>query len=638
MGITQPDVRGTAAPRRRVTGVDPRQVVAWLAAAWLIPTATHLLGVDWLLPPLVLALTAGLLRGGRTLLDRLVLATALLLGCCAVAGMLFTAWPFGLDPVPVAGAALTVLGGVSIASGRAPRLPRPTVADALTVATAAAALAYVALPYLRADSTGRLAMLLGADDNARHVSILDTLRRTGGYAWGYAPDEVPELFDALRFYPSGWHLTAGLLDGFVRSSTGTGDMAGVVDHHVWFLLGTYGVFAVALLWAVQWVGGPLLGGWRRLPVLAFLGVQLVYGDLPVLAILGFVSQLLGLTLLVVLVAVLARRTGGVREHVVLVCALVAGIGFAYELLLPSAGLAAVAWGLRRWRTLRPIRAFVVTVCGVAGAAALVPLALGALFGGHGTLIGAPGGVLGVSRGLLLALAALVAAAVVTRAGRRLAVWRSYVWTLAAVLALPAALLGYRAVTGNQAGYYLEKGLHAVFVTLLVGLAAVAVLLPRPRRAPLADLLPAALVAVAVAGLGGVVTDDVPYRPGRTETLNRMWHSGEAARGNRPTAERLRALDAAFPAEPGVATVVLTGDLYTTYTLTLNLSMLQRTSGLTDGVLYRPQGFDLEPASLAESLAQADGVVRIVVAAPDAEELVKRVRQARPGLRFEVVRP
>jgi hypothetical protein len=177
----------------------------------------------------------------------------------------------------------------------------------------------------------------------------------------------------------------------------------------------------------------------------------------------------------------------------------------------------------------------------------------------------------------------------------------------------------------------------VFVTLLVGLAAVAVLLPRPRRTPLADLVPAALAAVAVAALGGVVTDDVSYTPGRTEALNRMWHAGEAARNNRPTAERLLALDAAVPAEPGVATVVLTDDLYSTYTLTLNLSMLQRTSGLTDEVLYRPQGFHLEPASLAESLAQAGGPLRVVIAAPGAEELVKRVRQARPGLRFEVVR-
>jgi hypothetical protein len=628
---TAPVIRQRVENRSR----DPRLVAAWLAAAWLIPTVTHLLGVDWLLPPLVIVLTAGLMRGGRTLLDRLMLATALLLGCCGAAGMLFTAWPFGLAPVPVAGTALTVLGAFSVASGRTVTLPRPALTDAFTVATAGVAIAYVALPYLRTDATGRLALLLGADDNARHITIFDTLRRLGGYAWDQG--SLPDLYDVLRFYPSGWHLTAGLLDGFVRSSTATGDMASAVEHHVWFLLGTYGVFALAVTWAVQWIAGPLLGRWRRLPALAFVGIQLMYGELPVLSILGFASQLLGLTLLVLLVSVLARRTGGVREHVVRVGALVAGIGFAYELLLPSAALASAVWALRRRRALRRYKYFVVTLFSAAGGTATVPLVLGTLLGGHGKLIAAPGGVSGVSRGLLLALALVVAAAMLTRSGRRLAVWRSYAFSLGAVLALPAALLAYRAVTGNPAGYYLEKGLHAVLVTLLVGLGALALLLPRPRRTPLASLVPAVLVAAAVASIGGVLVDDVPYKPGRTETLNRLWHSGSPTRTNRPTAERVRALDARFPTEPGVATVVLTDDLYTTYTLTLYLSMLQRTSGLTQDVLYQPYGLSIEPAALAPVLAGLPHPVRVIVTTPGAEDAVRRMRQARPDLRLELVR-
>jgi hypothetical protein len=82
-----------APPTRRRTAV-----VFWLAAAWLVPVLAYARGVAAVLPPLVLALTAGLLRGGRTLLDRRVLATALLLGAVAAAGLLCSAGPWGTAP------------------------------------------------------------------------------------------------------------------------------------------------------------------------------------------------------------------------------------------------------------------------------------------------------------------------------------------------------------------------------------------------------------------------------------------------------------------------------------------------------------------------------------------------------------
>src|SRR6266508_6915041 len=61
----------------------------WLSAAvlcWLVPVATHLLRIDAVLPVVIWLGTASLLRGGRTLLDRVMLAAGLLVGVVGVAG------------------------------------------------------------------------------------------------------------------------------------------------------------------------------------------------------------------------------------------------------------------------------------------------------------------------------------------------------------------------------------------------------------------------------------------------------------------------------------------------------------------------------------------------------------------------
>src|SRR5687768_14391074 len=78
----------------------PRRPVWWLvgalAAAWLVPVVTHVVGVDLVLPGLIWLGTAALLRSGRTLVDRLALAAATLTGAVAVFGVLFSVWPWGL--------------------------------------------------------------------------------------------------------------------------------------------------------------------------------------------------------------------------------------------------------------------------------------------------------------------------------------------------------------------------------------------------------------------------------------------------------------------------------------------------------------------------------------------------------------
>ena len=84
----------------------------------------------------VLVVTAAVIRSGHTLLDRLMVALLLLLGAGITAGLLFTVWPWGLAPVPIAGTAISVLGLFSVFGGRDLRLPRPTLSDGAVVGAA----------------------------------------------------------------------------------------------------------------------------------------------------------------------------------------------------------------------------------------------------------------------------------------------------------------------------------------------------------------------------------------------------------------------------------------------------------------------------------------------------------------------
>ena len=77
-----------------------------------------------------------MMRIGRTLLDRVVVATALLYGAVCVAGFLLSVWPWQLHPVPTGGVALTALVAFARLARRRPSLPRPALTDGLSVAAA----------------------------------------------------------------------------------------------------------------------------------------------------------------------------------------------------------------------------------------------------------------------------------------------------------------------------------------------------------------------------------------------------------------------------------------------------------------------------------------------------------------------
>ncbi len=630
------------APRSRLG-----RLTVWLGASWLLPVLTHLLHVDWLLPIVVLVLTAGLLRGGRTLLDRLILAIGLLLGTVCVAGLLYTAWPWGLSPVPVAGTAFTVASLIRVLGNRPIELPRPALSDGLAALATIGVTGYLARPYLTADATGRLALAMVGEDNARHASLFDAIRRLGGYAFGYRAADVPEVFDLMRFYPSGWHLTAGLLDGFVRSSsTDLGSMRSVTDHYIGFALASYGLFALAIIWAAVRTAGPLVRGWRALPLVAFLAGVLLYSDLPTMLSLGFVGELSGLTLLALTVAVVVRPLRSVREQLVLLSALVLGIGFSYYLLLPAAGLASLVWLYRYRARVRHHRGLLLGLATGVAVLSAVPPALGLLLARQSETITSAGGVGRVSRATLIAMAALIGAGILSVAGRRLRMWRGYVWVFTCVTGVAAALGAYQLLAVGHTTYYFEKGLHSVAVTLLVGLGGVALLFPAPRPEPartpgqrVASAVPAVALSVAVLAVLGFVAGDSPYRPRMRDNPGRFWSSGEPGKELVPDATAVLRAVQLSSSDPAYPIVIITDRPYDSYRLTLFVNTLQRRSGAAAPLLYN-RGLPFAPTAkeLAQVLRRPGVPLVVVPMTAEATELVEDAQRAAPDLQLRLVEP
>jgi hypothetical protein len=559
----------------------PIWLVGLVALAWALPVGTHALGIDLLLPPAVLVGTASLLRAGRSLLDRLMLALFLLLGAACAAGLALSVWPWGLAPVPVAGLALTALVALAAITGRRPSLPRPTVADGATVAGAAAVAVYLALPYLRANLTGRIGLAMAGEDLARHLTVFDGIHQVGGYLFLHPDAAHRYVYSGMVRYPQGFHFVSALLDGFLPHHDGSAVTA--FDHLIGFHIAGYGVLTLSVVWAARWIGGRSLGtAWRWLPVAVLLPALCVRGELTADFVDGYPSEILGLALVAALVAVLARPVAAARTQLLLVGCLLVALGFTYYLFLPGMGLAALVWLVMRRRWL-PRPAFVAPCAAVAGALALLPLCLGVLGGGQTESLKAASGAHN-SRAALVALTLVIAAGVVSPAGRRSAVWRRYRWAVLALLGYVLLLGGYQKLVTGHTGYYFEKSLHAAQVVLLLGVGSLTALLPAPApyrgrrgRTRLALALPSVLLAASV-GMGlGLVRSDTPYRP--------MWgvgNWGDAWVSDQLAQKRLGALTAEvverYAQRPPAVTMLLSDDAYTNYAVSLFSAALTRNAG------------------------------------------------------------
>ncbi|MET7423795.1 hypothetical protein [Dactylosporangium sp. NPDC005555] len=603
----------------------PEQLVtaALVAAAWLVIALLYLAGVAYLVPPLLLVATAALLRGGRTVLDRLMLATGLLLGLTCLVALAFAVWPWGLHPVTAGGAGATALIVAAARTGRRPRLPRPRITDGIALLAVAAVGTVVAWPLLRGGRAGRLALVMDGEDLARHAALFDAIRRVGGYIF-QRPDEGKTLiYEGMVSYPQGEHMTAALLDGFVRSSAaaqGTG--AGMFEHYLAFVAAGYLLLAATLVWAAQWIGAGGLTPARTAVVAFGIAGLCAFGELLDLVRFGYPSQVLGLAEALMLLTVLVRPVPRRRQQLLLVASLLAAVGFTYYLYLPPVGLAAILWLMRERRRHRA-RAIPALALAIAVTSA-VPLAIGVLVAGQaGALLSV--GSLKVGREGLVVLLCLVASGMLTRRGRKSRIWRSYALIFVPVAGFAVGMLAVQRLFGSGSGYYANKALFLVLALLLAGTGALALHLPRHRLTP-SHLRTASVLMAIVALIGGERAGDQREHLDTGST----WLAGAGP-------DQLLYARAALALPPGPPTVVIGDDPgYDSYRLTLFISTLHRTSGEMAAATYHVGPIN-SPDRLDAVVARMPGPMRLLVLSDDAHSRAESLRHRHPTARIEILR-
>ena len=494
----------------------PLLVLPWLAAAWLLPVATHSLGVDPVLVVIVVAGLVSLQRGGRGLVDRLVLAVVQLFGALCVAGLVFSVWPWHLHPVAMGGTALTALVLLAVSTRRRPAAPeRIRPADRL-VLLATLSLGLLAVePFALRDLGGRIGILMPGEDMARHFLLVDAIGRVGGYAFlhphEFAAFIPPAYASGIGNYPQGTFFGYAVLDRFLRSASSNADGVTGINVMIWCYVATFVFLALATLWALRRVAGPGRGAGALLPVLAGAALYLYFGDPVAVFTRGYPGELTGLALVAVLTALLVRPLPRTGEQIVTVALLLVGVAFTYHLFLPYAVVAAAVWAWRdRYRLLRRWRALLLGF-------ALLPFALVVpvlnLYVVSSGLLVSKGTALPTDRPATVVLLAVAAAGLVLRGGLRSPVRQMTALLLLAAVAEVAALLIYQYALIGHTIYYFEKTVHLLQIVALVGLGALVRLAPRlparaevgrvgqaRRLAPVAVLL--LVTSAAMVGLGG----------------------------------------------------------------------------------------------------------------------------------------
>ncbi|TDB70231.1 hypothetical protein [Micromonospora sp. KC721] len=633
----RPPVPTSRRRRRR-----PVPMLAALVAAWLVPLAVHALHRDWLLPPLVLLATASVLRGGRTLLDRLVLALALLLGAATAGGLLFAVWPWGMRPVPLTGTALTLVVLAAAVLRRRPRLPRPGWVDLFPVAATAGMMIYLSAPWQRVhDLAGQLTILGRGEDNWRHLALFDVLGRLGGYAFVDPAAARDVLLPQMLYYPQGWHLVAALLDGFLLPAGTAPRGPEGVGHYAFWTMAGFGLLVLTLIWAAQRISGPihLL---HRFALTAVVCALLLGTQLPRLLVSGYPTEVLGLALTVLLASLVGRPLAGTREQFVLMVSLVVAIGFTYYLFLPPAAVLVLCWLLGHWReALR--RWGTVALVGVAGSAlALVAPLLGVLRAKQTEALAVGGGIEARTEAwrALIWLGGIVGVALLVQVRRADPAWRRWLLVCAVGVALSLGIAYYNDTSGVEPGYYFIKSTHLATALLIVGTAAVVRLLPAPRRgwswpavtASLAGTLGAAGVVVVAVLLCGVVGGQRSMLIASEQTWTERWVHQEL---HLPSKEAWVCAEAQrrYPEQPGVTTLVLDRGSYRPYLETLCLSTLHGTTAQTELGVYG-MVFE-EPWRTHQMVERVRGPIRFITADPNAGRRVHWILDKYPALRERV---
>lgn len=476
-----------------------------LTAAWVVPILATALHVAWLMVPVLLVGTASLLRVGRTLLDRLVIAAALLAGLLIVAGMLFSFWPWHLRPIAVAGLADTVLVVACLWHKSAPQLPiRIRATDAIILAGPVVAWLLLRRPVHGKTFANALPYLAPDHDFSNHYSLFDAIHRIGGYPFVRPGPAAPYLGEMTQ-YPPGAHYLYVVLDVFRRSTTDPGGSTGELVRYTQYETLGFCLLTLAVPWAARWIAGPSVTGWRRVLITATASAFCVFGQLSSLFWQSFDGEVLGLAFVAVTVALMIRPPGSVSEQIVLAAVLLTAVAYVYSLFLVNVGIAALValCSRRAVRARGKPRDLMIRLGAAALVLSAVPLLAGLKLHPIGGLFTAAGAFVDLSRWLSITLVAVALAAVLTRTGRRSPVWRATAVTVGAAYASATAVELYGRIRAGSPQYYSSKLVESSWVVALCGIGALGLLLPKlkvsDRAAPALAALSAALPVGLVIG-------------------------------------------------------------------------------------------------------------------------------------------
>jgi uncharacterized membrane protein len=609
------------------------------AAAWALVLLAYVAHATVVLPVLLLLAVASLLRGGQTLLDRLMLAMGLLFGLTCAGALIFAVWPWGLNPVPVGGFAFTALILLAVFTDRRPVLPRPRVTDLVSLGGGAAVAFFVAYPMvIKRGYT--LSIVIAGEDNARHIGVLDAIRGTGGYLFQHWDLAKSYVYTGMITYPQGVHMTDALLDAFVRSGTHEySNGKDMLHHYLAFYVLWYGFMALAMIWAAQWIAGSSLTLGRRVALIGVISGICVATELFMLVVMGYTSEVAGLAEMALLFALLVRPLPRSRQQLLIVASLMVAIGFTYYLFLPAAGLVILIWLLRNRRTLWRHRVWLVAVAVLGVAFAAVPMYLGLTLGKQVDAIRVIGGR-HPHGDFFLALGGAVVVGLLSRRALRSRIWRGYFWSALAVVAVTVGFVKYQEHEGLSYGYYGYKMQHLVMAVLAIGLGSLTLHLPVPRnrrqplgRALISALPGAAVVVVALAGFG-LFYGDSPYQPPGETVWGMKYRDGVYGRNGAAQAVSAE-LDRAA-GKPKIATILLDDSGYESYVRTLFLSSLEGTAGELAKGFYNGEPVD-SPTRLVDMVGAVDVPVRLVANSDKTEAEADAVKARYPDRQIEVVR-
>ncbi|HKT01069.1 MAG TPA: hypothetical protein VJT31_16200 [Rugosimonospora sp.] len=480
--MTQTQQRAAVAAEAARTPAQARTRRAWwpwpaaFAAAWVVPVVCQLAGVDWLLPVLLLLATASLLRGPY-LLDRLVVAFALLFGATCAAGLVLSVWPWRMSPVPVVGVGFTALIALAALLRRTPQLPaRLRLVDSVPLLAAVSVWGVLWWPRRSGLFSARFAQASEGGDRGAHFMLYDTIRGIGGYVFQHRLASAAEIAPGYQVYPQGGHFVAALLQNFLSSTTHRPSAIASMAQFLRFDTATVMLVCAAMAWAVIRIAGPGVSMRLALPTAALAAGLFVFGDLETIIKSGFWAEQVCLGLLVVMFALLVRPLPATGEQIAALAALNVAIAYTYYFALPVTVGATLLWMLVYHRRIRRRWLLALGTTVVACVLGAIPILVNVAWiranQGAAATLDATGALDPVGGGVPLALGGILVAGLLT--GRRW--WTPVTQMVGAVIGSCAFYLvavGYfQWLTLLHTDYYYEKTLHVITIALvvMVGLA------------------------------------------------------------------------------------------------------------------------------------------------------------------------